>query len=73
MPGIRSATLDISEKEKDPSPNLSPKRREALKPPFPGREGGRGVRSAYNYVVSKSFLEMSINYFYSQSSTTRRK
>ncbi len=52
--------LDISEKEKDPSPNLSPKRREALKPPssLVGK-GGRGVRFAYNYVVSKSFLEMS--------------
>jgi hypothetical protein len=27
---------------KNPSPNLSPKRREALKPPFPSREGGLG-------------------------------
>jgi hypothetical protein len=32
--------IDISRKEKDPSPNLSPKRREALKSPFPRREGG---------------------------------
>ncbi len=27
---------------RNPSPNLSPKRREALKPPFPTREGGLG-------------------------------
>jgi predicted RNase H-like HicB family nuclease len=36
--------IDISRKEKDPSPNLSPKRREALKSPFPTREGGLGLR-----------------------------
>jgi len=27
----------------NPSPNLSPKRREALKPPFPCREGSQCV------------------------------
>jgi len=42
--------LDISEKEKDPTSIPLPvgvslssdKRREGLKPPFPGREGGKG-------------------------------
>ncbi len=65
----RLDVIDISEKEKDPTSIPLPvgvslplgKGREALKPPNASREeGGRGVRSAYNYVVSKSFLEMSI-------------
>jgi hypothetical protein len=44
----------------DPSPNLSPKRREALIPPSFEGKGGRGVRSAREFKVSKSFSEMSI-------------
>jgi hypothetical protein len=44
----------------DPSPNLSPKRREALIPPSLVGKGGRGVRSVREFKVSKSFPEMSI-------------
>ena len=43
----------------DPSPNLSPKQREALIPPYLQGKGGRGVRSAREFKVSKSFPEMS--------------
>ncbi|WP_273770791.1 SDR family NAD(P)-dependent oxidoreductase [Nostoc sp. UHCC 0926] len=43
----------------DPSPNLSPKRGEALIPPSLEGKGGRGVRSAREFKVSKSFPEMS--------------
>jgi len=49
--GRRRITIDISEKEKDPTSIPLPvgvslplgKGREALKPPFPGREGSRVV------------------------------
>ena len=50
----------ISTEMHDPSPNLSPKRREALIPPSLQGKGGRGVRSAREFKVSKSFPEMSI-------------
>jgi L-threonine-O-3-phosphate decarboxylase len=45
----------------DPSPNLSPKRREALIPHSLVGKGGRGVRSARKFKVSKSIPEMSIS------------
>jgi hypothetical protein len=49
----------LQKRKKTPLPFLSPKGREALKPPTLVGKEGRGVRSACKFVVSKSFPEMS--------------
>jgi hypothetical protein len=40
--GLLEDVLKVFNVETDPSPNLSPGRGEALKTPFPCREGGKG-------------------------------
>jgi len=42
IPDFLEDVLKVFNVETDPSPNLSPTRGEALKTPFPCREGGKG-------------------------------
>jgi hypothetical protein len=41
----------------NPSPNLSPTRREALKPPFPCREGGLGGLGLREFGVNNNTFQ----------------
>ncbi|WP_414619289.1 hypothetical protein [Calothrix sp. CCY 0018] len=60
LSGRNNLAIDIFGNEKNLSPNLSPTRREALKPPFPapGRGAG-GLGQSVNLKPYKCFPEMS--------------